>query len=94
MMDYYRANYPRVSSTSPAQAITTVAPPKVQAPVLMFHGLEDKALHHRGLNSTWEWLEEDLTLVTIPGAGHWVHEDAQELVTDTMSWWLSRSARR
>ena len=33
----------------------------------MFHGLGDQYLLHGALNGTWEWLEQDLTLVTIPG---------------------------
>jgi len=40
------------------------------------------------LNNTWEWLDSDLTLVTIPGAGHWAHWDAAGLVSRTMRRWL------
>ena len=42
------------------------------------------------LNNTWEWVEKDLTLVTIPGAGHFVQQDASELVTKTIKMWLNR----
>jgi pimeloyl-ACP methyl ester carboxylesterase len=62
--------------------------PKVKAPVLMFHGLEDRALNRNGLSGTWDWVEKDLTLVTIPGAGHFVQQDAPELVTTTLKSWL------
>ena len=31
---------------------------------------------------------QDLTLVTIPEANHFVQQDAAELVTSTMRWWL------
>jgi pimeloyl-ACP methyl ester carboxylesterase len=85
MLNYYKANYPRepyVEDTSPLV--------KVQAPVLMFHGLEDQYLLHGALNGTWEWLEQDLTLVTIPGAQHFVQQDAADLVTRTMVAWLGR----
>jgi pimeloyl-ACP methyl ester carboxylesterase len=85
MMNYYRKNYPRepyLEDTSPVV--------KVQVPVLMFHGLADPALGYKALNDTWEWLEKDLTLVTVPGAGHWVHHDAAELVSETMKCWLKR----
>ncbi len=61
---------------------------RISVPVLQFHGLEDTALHHHGLNNTWEWLDSDYTLVTIPGAGHWAHHDSAELVTETIRWWL------
>jgi len=43
-----------------------------------------------GLNSTWDYLEQDWTLVTIPTAGHFVQQDAADQVSKTMKWWLSR----
>ncbi|MGH9834471.1 MAG: MBL fold metallo-hydrolase [Blastocatellia bacterium] len=67
---------------------------KVKPPVLMFHGLEDRALMHGALNHTWEWLEKDLTLVTVPGAGHWVQEDAAEFVSGMMKSWLELQAAK
>jgi pimeloyl-ACP methyl ester carboxylesterase len=88
MLSYYKMNYPRVTpggTPPPAPPL-----PKAQMPVLMFHGLRDEALLSDGLNNTWDWLEKDLTLVTIPGAGHFVQQDASELVTKTMKWWLLR----
>ena len=64
--------------------------PKVRCPVLMFHGLDDQALLPGGLNGTWDWVEKDFTLVTIPGAGHFVQQDAGDLVSATMVDWLRR----
>ncbi|HYM21791.1 MAG TPA: alpha/beta hydrolase [Vicinamibacterales bacterium] len=85
MLNYYKRNYPRAAGPdAPAPAPL----PKVKAPVLMFHGLNDTALNPSGLNDTWQWLEKDLTLVTVPGAGHFVQQDAADLVTNTMKWWL------
>ncbi len=46
--------------------------------------------YHAALNDTWEWIERDLTLVTVPGAGHFVQQDAADFVTRTMKSWLSR----
>ncbi len=88
MLNYYKANYPRVEPG----AIPPAAPqlPKARMPVLMFHGLDDQTLLSDGLNNTWDWLEMDLTLVTVPGSGHFVQQDASELVTKTMKWWVSR----
>lgn len=83
MMNYYRQNYPREPYVEFA-----VNMPNVSIPVLQFHGLKDTALHHHGLNHTWEWIDKDYTLVTIPHAGHWAHHEAPDLVTDTMRWWL------
>ena len=85
MLNYYKANYPKGSG---ADAPPPPPLPKVKAPVLMFHGLDDRALHRNGLSGTWDWVEKDLTLVTVPGAGHFVQQDAAELVTSTMKWWL------
>ena len=42
------------------------------------------------LNGTWDWVEQDLTIITIPDAGHFVQQDAAELVTKTMRAWLLR----
>jgi epoxide hydrolase 4 len=88
MLNFYKANYPRVQpgiEPPPAPPL-----PKAQMPVLMFHGLEDEALLAGALNNTWDWLDKDLTLVTVPGAGHFVQQDASELVSKTMKWWLTR----
>jgi pimeloyl-ACP methyl ester carboxylesterase len=85
MMNYYRRNYPRepyAQDTSPVV--------KVKMPVLMIHGLDDWALLAPMLNNTWEWLDRDLTLVTVPGAGHFVQQDAADLVTRSMVAWLKR----
>ena len=61
---------------------------KVKAPVLLVHGQNDAALLPGMLNRTWEWLDNTLTLVTIPGVGHFVQNDAPDLVSSTMSSWL------
>ena len=85
MMNYYRQNYPREpykEDTSPLR--------KVQAPVLAIHGLADTALLAPALNNNWDYMEGDYTLVTIPKAGHFVQQDAAELVTRTIRSWLLR----
>jgi epoxide hydrolase 4 len=86
MLNYYKRNYPRLPPRQDNPELP--ATPRLSMPVLMFHGLEDEALHSDGLNNTWDWLDADLTLVTAPGAGHFVQQDAAELVTDTLRWWL------
>ncbi|MEM7371749.1 MAG: alpha/beta hydrolase [Bacteroidota bacterium] len=85
MLNYYKANYPKPPYTQPQNS-----PPIVQCPVLMIHGLDDPALLASGLNNTWEWLKQDLTLVTIPGAGHFVQQDAADMVSRSMLMWLNR----
>ncbi len=85
MLNYYKRNYPKepyVEDTSPVV--------KTQMAVLMIHGLGDTALLSGALNNTWDWMGQDLTLVTIPGAGHFVQQDASDLVSRTMRAWLLR----
>ncbi len=85
MLNYYKRNYPR----EPYQENKTPMP-KVQCSVLMIHGLDDTALLPGALNNTWEWLEKDLTLVTVPKAGHFVQQDASDFVSRSMKMWLAR----
>jgi pimeloyl-ACP methyl ester carboxylesterase len=89
MLAYYKRNYPDLWSPD---APPMPPSPSVAVPTLMFHGLKDRALHSDALNNTWDWVDADLTLVTVPGAGHFVQQDAAELVTSTMRCWLD--ARR
>lgn len=85
MLYYYKRHYPR-------EPYEPIGPPgeKVSVPVLQIHGLQDPYLLPGGLNEAWMWVDADLTLVTVPEAGHFVQQDAAELVTRTMRSWLSR----
>jgi epoxide hydrolase 4 len=90
MLNYYRANYPRPDQNPATPAPPSPPLPKVTVPVLEFHGLGDQALLPGALNGTWDLVDKDFTLVTIPEAGHFVQQDASDLVTTTMSDWLAR----
>jgi pimeloyl-ACP methyl ester carboxylesterase len=89
IINFYKANYPRPPYKEQAY-------PPVRCPVLMIHGLDDLWLMPEALNDTWRYLENDLTLVTVPNAGHWVHLGpvqalgAADLVTKRMVSWLTR----
>ena len=83
MHAYYKNNYPKPPYTDQREY------PPVKCSVLLFHGLNDTALLPGMLNNTWTWVQKDLTLVTIPGVGHWSQTDAAELVTKTMVRWLT-----
>lgn len=72
----------------------TAPPPALTMPALIFHGLEDTALHSDALNNTWDWSQKDVTIVPVPGAGHFVQQDAPALVSQTMRWWLSSRYER
>jgi len=83
MMAYYQRNYPR----PPYQESTD--PRKLTMPVLLIHGLKDTALLSPALSGTWDWID-DLTLVTIPEAGHFVQQDATQKVSRSVKSWLER----
>jgi len=85
MLHYYQANYPREPYQAPEGA-----PKLVQVPTLLIHGLRDKALLSEGLNGVWNYVASDLTIVAIPGAGHFVQQDAADLVSRTIVAWLKR----
>jgi pimeloyl-ACP methyl ester carboxylesterase len=87
MLQYYKQNYPRQPYQDAKLNLPQVN--KVQAPVLQIHGLQDQWLLPGGLNSTWEWLENSWTLLTIPQAGHFVQHDAADLVSRTIENWLT-----
>ena len=89
MLNYYKQNYPDL--WNPDNQESSLAPadiPQVEVPTLLFHGLQDRALHSDALNNTRDWIDRDLTIVTAPDAGHFVQQDAADLVTTTMRWWL------
>ena len=90
MLNYYKASFPKPVS-SPAQPIRPSAPPRrVQCQTLGIFGVQDKALLPSGWNGTWEWIDNDVTLVSLPTAGHFVQQDAPEMVTRTIKMWLNR----
>jgi pimeloyl-ACP methyl ester carboxylesterase len=84
MLNYYKANYPK-----PPYKVERDFPP-VKCSVLMIHGLKDPYLLPGALNDTWKWVEKDLTLITVPKAGHFVHRDAPEFVTKKIVAWLTQ----
>ena len=72
------------SSASPSSL------PLIKSPLLVIHGHADTALLAAGLNDTWEWFDNELTITTIPGAGHFVQQDAPDRVTRAILAWLNR----
>ena len=85
MLAYYRQNYPRepyAPDTSPVV--------KVQAPVLVIHGLDDPFLLPGALDGTWQWVDNQLTIVTLPHVGHFVLRDAPTRVVPLVRDWLAR----
>ncbi len=87
MLNYYKRNYPR-------EPYTDIPLPNVQAPVLVIHGLADPFLLAAGHNSTWDWVNAPVTLVTVPGVSHFIQQDASVLVTRTIKRWLAGERQR
>ena len=79
---YYQANYFK----EPYVELTEF--PKIQVPVLQLHGLADMAVSPDGLAETWDWVEEEYTLVTFPGIGHIPQLQIPDGVTQTIRQWL------
>ncbi len=88
MLNYYKANYPREPYRDDASF------PPVRCPVLLIHGLKDPYLLPAALDGTWRWVDKDLTLLTVPTAGHFVHRDEPALVTRTIVRWLGQAEPR
>lgn len=91
MINYYKAN----TLTKEARAEWLADPsiktlPQVEVPVLMIFGTKDQYVDKEGLNDSWDFMQKDLTLVTLPEAGHFVQQDASEMVSRTMRMWLLR----
>jgi pimeloyl-ACP methyl ester carboxylesterase len=85
MLNYFRRNYPAPPYLEDTSPIVTT-----KMPVVMLYGLKDAVLLPPALNGTWDWMGEDFTLTTFPNAGHFVQQDAADLVARTMRAWLDR----
>jgi len=87
MLNYYRANYPRVTGEALATPAQAPVPP-IMAPVLVIHGMKDTALNAAGHSGTWDHVQADTTILMIPTAAHFVQHDAEALVNRTIRDWL------
>lgn len=90
MLNYYKASYPRTTGSKAVAPKSNSPQRMVRCETLVLHGLDDKALMPAGFNGTWQWVEAPLTQVSIPGVGHFIQQDAEELVTTTIVDWLTR----
>lgn len=83
ILNYYKSNFPREPYKEDTTAII-----KVKAPVLIIYGLNDTALLPAALNNTWDLVDNSLTLITVPKAGHFVQQDAPDVVIQSITMWL------
>lgn len=94
MMNYYRANYPRTVGPDAKRPFLPDNPPQIPVPLLVIHGMKDTALLADGHAGTWNKAAMDSTVVMIPGAGHFVQNDAPELVNGTIRNWLDMRRKK
>ncbi len=80
---YFQAN---LGAT--AQAATTL--PKIKVPALVIHGMQDPFILSGSHDRNWEYVDNTLTTVMIPNAGHFVQTDAAEQVNRVLLEWLKR----
>lgn len=86
MLNYYRANYPK--TTNDKDGLVAAKTPMINVPVLVIHGMKDKALNAAGHAGTWDHVSQDTTVLMIPSADHFVQHDAEALVNKTIRSWL------
>jgi pimeloyl-ACP methyl ester carboxylesterase len=87
---YFQANLNPNAAGSSAGLSSTASVVKIKAPVLAIHGLRDPFVLADGYDRTWEFVDNRLTLVMLPNAGHYAQIDAADAVTNTMLDWLAR----
>ena len=85
MLNYYKRNYPREPYVEDKSPVV-----KTKMPVLMIHGLGDNALLSGALNNTWDWMGQDLTLVTIPARAISCSRMHRNWSRESMRIWLLR----
>ncbi len=93
MLNYYKASYPtsgnKSSSQKSSQAAVVVR--KIKCPVLMVYGLKDQALPPGMMNDTWDYIDNNLTIHTIPDGGHFIQQEKPEIVNRIIKAWLNMS---
>ena len=88
MLNYYRA----ALRGGGALRQRRLGYPAVPVPTLVIWGIQDQALVSQNLDRLNEFVD-DLTVVTVTDAGHFVHEDKPEQVTRDMLMWLQHHER-
>jgi len=94
MLNYYKASYPSSSANGNKNTSTPSNVPlsqraKVKCPVLMIYGLKDQALPPGMLNDSWNYIDNNLTIHTIPEGGHFIQQERPEEVLRMIKVWLN-----
>ena len=91
MVNFYKANWPHAPYSLDMRVLGGHISdyPKVKSPTLVVYGREDVPLVVNGLNDLWNWVDSELTLLVVPGAGHGPHAEVPEFVTPRIVDWLA-----
>jgi pimeloyl-ACP methyl ester carboxylesterase len=91
MLSYYKAAYPRppYGADPPADRSMFI----YRVPTLIVWGLEEIYFSINHLNDLWDWFAASYRFVSVPGAGHWVHQDAPGKVNLEIRSWLETHER-
>jgi pimeloyl-ACP methyl ester carboxylesterase len=84
MLAYYKANY-----AAPPYRPQEPAGYRFGLPCLMVWGTEEEYFAPRVLDGLTRYFSAPLRLTTVPGAGHWVHQDAPDRVNQEIRSWLA-----
>ena len=89
MLNYYKASYPSSGNASTTSSPKAPNMQKIKCPVLMVYGLQDKALPPGMINDTWNHIDEDLTIYTIPDGGHFIQQEKPTKTLQMIKSWLA-----
>lgn len=87
MLSYYKMGFPRPPYGAPPPE--DPSPFVYRVPTLIVWGLDDEYFSRKHLNDLWDWFDGSYRFVSVPGAGHWVHQDAPQAVNREIRSWLA-----
>jgi pimeloyl-ACP methyl ester carboxylesterase len=84
MMAYYKANY-----VAPPYLAQKPAGHRFEVPTLIVWGVEEEYFAASALDGLARYFDAPLRVAIVPGAGHWVHQDAPGRVNLEIRSWLA-----
>ncbi|HIF94593.1 MAG: alpha/beta hydrolase [Myxococcales bacterium] len=84
MINYYRA----LLRGGGARRLKELGFPKIETPTLILWGEGDPILPAEMIEDAGTWIS-DVTIRLIPNAGHWVQQEAPEVVNSALQEWLA-----
>lgn len=84
MLNYYRANVLKRFFTTSADT------EKIKVPTIFIYGEQDKAILPETVKNIGEMVEADYREFHVPTSGHWVQQEAPEVVTEILREFLAK----